>query len=344
MMTLQKRINAFTELGHIMKDAASDHPSSTEATGFRKLMDSQEQHNRWFTPENVKISVRAIASMLEKDKLEAWLKAYAISDHPAMMNTIAVIMAGNIPLVGFHDFMCVLITGNRILARTSSKDSQLIRALSEIICKINTSFNDNIIFTDRITAHYDAIIATGSDNTSRYFEYYFSQKPHTFRKNRNSVAIISKDTEERDMEALSYDIFTYFGLGCRNVSKIYLEEGLDPDIIFLKWAEWSYILNHQPYANNYLYNKSLFRINKEPFLDNGFLLLKHSTGFSSPVSVVFYDSFSIREKLMEELSLYSDNIQCIVSENGILFGQTQYPGPGDYADNMDTIEFITSLK
>ena len=327
-----------------MHEAVSPSPSSPVAVRLRKLMDNQEKHNRWFTPENVKISVRAIANMLDKDKLEAWLKPYAISDHPDIMKTIAVIMAGNIPLVGFHDFMCVLITGNRILARTSSKDSQLIRALSEIICKINTSFNDNIFFTDRITAHYDAIIATGSDNTSRYFEYYFSHKPHTFRKNRSSVAIISKDTEERDIEALSSDIFTYFGLGCRNVSKIYLEEGLNPDIIFLKWAEWSYILNHQPYANNYLYNKSLFRINKETCLDNGFLLLKHSKGFTSPVSVVFYDSFSNREKLMEELSSYSDNIQCIVSENDTLFGQTQHPGPGDYADNMDTIEFIISLK
>ncbi len=344
MTTLQQRINAFSELGLIMHEAASPTPSSPVALGLRKLMDSQEHNNKWFTPDNVQLAVKSIAQMLEKDKLERWLESYTIHDNPEIKKSVAVIMAGNIPLVGFHDFLCVLITGNKLIARTSKKDNELIVKLADIIKGIDHGFRERIRYTDTISGNYDAVIATGSNNTSRYFEYYFSQKPHIFRKNRSSVAIISRDTDERDMETLAYDIFTYFGLGCRNVSKVYLEEGLNPDVFFSKWAGWSYILNHQPYANNYLYNKSLFKINQHPFQDNGFLLFKNSTGFTSPVSVLYYDSFSNREKLMDELRLHSENIQCIVSENDIRFGQTQYPGPGDYADNMDTIEFITSLK
>jgi len=327
-----------------MKDAASPTPTSTEALRLRKLMDSQEQYNKWFTPDNVKRSVEAIADMLRKDRLETWLEQYKIADEPGHKKNIAVIMAGNIPLVGFHDFLCVLITGNRLLARTSTKDSELIRELVGLLTEIDNGFREQIKFTDKISGNYDAVTATGSDNTSRYFKYYFGQKPHIFRKNRNSVAIISKDTVERDIEALASDIFTYFGLGCRNVSKIHLEEGINPEEIYTKWPDWAHILKHGPYANNYLYNKSLFKLNKQPFLDNGFLLLKKDSGLSSPVAVIYYDFFSNRKLLMEELRMQADNIQCIVSENDTRFGQTQYPKPGDYADNMDTVEFLTSLQ
>lgn len=344
MITLQQRINAFTELGAIMKDAASYKPSSAEAVNLRKLMDSQEQHNKWFTPDNVLLSVKAIASMLEKDKVKKWLEPYAMPDKPVTDKTIAVIMAGNIPLVGFHDFLCVLITGNRILAKTSTKDSELIREISNILSGINPNFSTHIKFTDKITGKYDGIIATGSDNTSRYFEYYFGNKPHIFRKNRNSVAIINQDTSQEEIEKLATDIFSYFGLGCRNVSKIYIENGIDPERIVDQWTNWSYVLNHRPYANNYLYNKSLFKLNKENFIDNGFLLLKREGGWTSPVSVIFYDFFKSKNNLMDELSEHAGNIQCIVSENDTPFGQTQYPQPGDYADNIDTIEFLISLQ
>ncbi|MFO7851480.1 MAG: acyl-CoA reductase [Bacteroidota bacterium] len=344
MITLQQRINAFTELGTIMKDAASHNPSSAEAVKLRKLMDTQEHHNKWFTPDNVIRSVKAIASMLEKDKVEKWLEPYEIPDKTVTNKIIAVIMAGNIPLVGFHDFLCVLMTGHRLLAKTSTKDSELIREISNILSGINPNFSTHIKFTDKITGNYDAIIATGSDNTSRYFEYYFGNKPHIFRKNRNSVAIINKNTRQEEIEKLATDIFSYFGLGCRNVSKIYIEDGINPERIVNQWANWSYLLNHRSYANNYLYNKALFKLNKENFIDAGFLLLKRGAGFTSPVSVIFYDFFKSKNKLMDELSEHAGNIQCIVSENDIPFGQTQYPEPGDYADNIDTIEFLISLQ
>lgn len=307
-------------------------------------MNNQEQHNKWFTPYNVQLAVKAIAHMLQKGKLERWLEPYRIKDNPEIRKTVAVIMAGNIPLVGFHDFLCVLITGYRILARTSVKDSELIKELAKILVETDPGFRDQIIFTDKISGQYDVVIATGSDNTLRYFEYYFGQKPHIFRKNRNSVAIINKTTKGKDIEALASDIFDYFGLGCRNVSKIYIEKGTSPELILQHWSDRSNIIRHRPYSNNYLYNKSLFKINRESFFDNGFLLLKKDTGLSSPVAVLYYDFFRNSQELMNELKDQSVNIQCIVSENYTLYGQTQYPKPGDYADNMDTVEFLTSLQ
>ncbi|MDZ7738379.1 MAG: acyl-CoA reductase [Bacteroidales bacterium] len=343
MLTLQQRIDSFAALGQIMKDAASASPISPEAKALRKVMDRQEENNKWFTPGNVVRSVEAIAAMLRKDRLESWMQAYDLKEaQPKKL--IAVIMAGNIPLVGFHDFLCVLITGNKILARTSSKDGELIRAVADILKDINPDFSDHIKFSEKISGDYDAVIATGSDNTSRYFEYYFGHKPHIFRKNRNSVAIISRDTTVQDIEALGADIFSYYGLGCRNVSKIYFEQGLDINKTIKCWSAWSDIIKHRPYANNYLYNKSLFIVNKKAFLDNGYSLLVKNEGFSSPVSVVYYDTFSNREQLADELALHADKIQCIVSENNISFGQTQFPLPHEYADNKDTVEFLNALK
>lgn len=343
MLTLQQRTDAFAALGQIMKDAASASPSSPEAKSLRELMDRQEVNNKWFTPDNVVRSAEAIAAMLRKDRLESWLQAYDLKEgQPEKL--IAVIMAGNIPLVGFHDFLCVLITGNKILARTSSRDDELIRAVADILGGINPGYRDLIEFTEKVVGGYDAVIATGSDNSSRYFEYYFGHKPHIFRKNRNSIAIIGRDTTEQDIKALGTDIFSYFGLGCRNVSKIFFEQGTDIKSVIKSWPAWSGIIKHRPYANNYLYNKSLFLVNKEAFLDNSYSLFVRNEGFSSPVSVVYYDTFSSRRQLADELDRHTEKIQCMVSENRIPFGHTQYPPPHEYADNKDTVEFINSLK
>lgn len=343
MLTLQQRIDAFAALGQVMTDAASASPSSPEAKSLRKVMDRQEENNKWFTPGNVVRSAEAIAAMLRRDRLESWMQAYHLRETQPK-KVIAVIMAGNIPLVGFHDFLSVLITGNKILARASSKDDELIRAVAGILTGINPDYSDHITFTEKISGNYDAVIATGSDNTVRYFEYYFGHKPHIFRKNRNSTAIIGRDTTVQDIEALGADIFSYFGLGCRNVSKIYFEQGVDINKVIKRWSAWSDIIKHRPYANNYLYNKSLFIVNKQPFLDNAYSLLVKNEGFSSPVSVIYYDSFSNRERLADELALHTEKIQCMVSENDISFGQTQYPLPHEYADNKDTVEFLNSLK
>ena len=343
MLTLHQRISAFSELGLIMAEAASDSPSSTEAISLRSLMDMEEQSNKWFTPDNVKLAVRSIAEMLDKKKLIKWLNNYVIEDRTEKNKTIAVIMAGNIPLVGFHDLLCVLISGNSIMARTSSKDSRLIKQLSAIIKKVSPELGKEIVFTEKIRSDYDAVIATGSDNTSRYFEYYFGNKPHIFRKNRNSVAIIDTNTKKENIVSLARDIFAYFGLGCRNVSKIYIENGIDIAYFSENWKKWADIIKHKPYANNYLYNKSLLNINKSEYHDSGFFLLVQNDELSSPVSVVNYNYFNDTDSLIDELNKISNKIQCIVSDNNVRFGQTQFPEPWEYADNMDTLEFLLSL-
>jgi len=344
MITPEQRIKAFAELGHILTDAASTSPALPEATGFRKIMDRQVYNNKWFTPANVKLAVASIGQMLREDRLREWIYGYRIAGDTENKKTIAVIMAGNIPLVGFHDFLCVLMSGQKLLARTSSKDSELIRAVADILTGIEGKFRDKISFTEKIKYSYDAVIATGSDNTSRYFEYYFGHKAHIFRKNRSSVAIIGKDTSREDIRKLGIDIFSYFGLGCRNVSKIFIQEGIQPREIFKEWDRWSSIIDHRPYANNYLYNKAFFNINREVLKDNGFMLFKEDHGLSSPVAVTYYEFFTEKKQLLRDLELQSGMIQCIVSENDTYFGETQYPGPADYADNMDTVEFINSLQ
>lgn len=343
MLTKEQRIDAFAELGLIMAEAASDSPSSARATSLREIMDSQEHNNKWFTPDNVRRAAEAIASMLRKDRLKAWLDPYNISGTPSM-KVVAVVMAGNIPLVGFHDLLCVVMSGNIILAKTSTKDSDLIPAVADILISLNGDFREYIRFAEKINSHYDAVIATGSDNTARYFDYYFGHKPHIFRKNRNSIAIIDRNTKEKDLKALGTDIFSYFGLGCRNVSKLYIEKGLDPLMITDNWSEWSPVIKHIPYSNNYLHNKSLFHINRQDFHDNGFSLLLNNNSLSSPVSVIYYEHFSNIINLQEELRQKTENIQCIVSENNTPFGQTQYPRADEYPDNVDTMKFLISLQ
>ncbi|MCF8223749.1 MAG: acyl-CoA reductase [Bacteroidales bacterium] len=344
MEVQDKLIRAFAKLGDIMMDSSAETQSSAEAKKLRSVMDSQEEKNKWFTPGNVNLAVRSIAEMLRADRLEQWLSVYDLHKGRSSGGTVAVIMAGNIPLVGFHDFMCVLMAGHTILARTSHKDDELIKELAAILVRLEPSMEGKIRFTGKISGSYDAVIATGSDNTARYFDYYFGKKPHIFRKNRNSVAIIDKNTSAKQLKLLASDIFTYFGLGCRNVSKLYIEEGIKPEDIVSYWDDWSGIIMHRPYANNYLYNKSLLTINRNSdFTDTGYALLNMDGGFASPVSVINYEHYTDRQNLESGLSGQSDLLQCVVSGKDLGFGKTQQPGPGDYADNVDTMEFLISL-
>mgnify|MGYP006282671341 CR=1 FL=1 len=344
MEVQDKLIRAFAKLGDIMMDSSAETQSSAEAKKLRSVMDSQEEKNKWFTPANVNLAVRSIAEMLRKDRLEQWLAAYDLQTGRSAGVTVAVIMAGNIPLVGFHDFMCVLMAGHTILARTSHKDDELIKEIAAILIRAEPSLEGKIRFTSKISGSYDAVIATGSDNTARYFDYYFGKKPHIFRKNRNSVAIIDKNTSAKQLKLLASDIFTYFGLGCRNVSKLYIEEGIKPEDIVSYWDDWSDIIRHRPYANNYLYNKSLLTINRKgDFTDTGYALLNMDGGFASPVSVINYEHYTDRQNLESGLSSQSELLQCVVSSKDLGFGETQQPGPDDYADNVDTMEFLISL-
>jgi hypothetical protein len=338
-MKLTQRISAFSYLGEILRDSLAgkltDYSSELNA-----LINNQQLKNPWFTPENVRMAISAIANELTQDNLEKWCSAYPALTKETKPVKVGVIMAGNIPLVGFHDFLSVLITGNSIIAKTSSKDHDLIAAISNILCNINHEFADRITITEGAISGFEAVIATGSDNTSRYFEYYFGKYPHIIRKNRNSIAELDSSETKEELQQLGTDIFSYFGLGCRNVSKIYVPEGYGLNNLIKEWNSFSGIINHNKYANNYDYHKAVFLINNETFLDTGHLLLKESTGLSSPVAVLYYEFYKSPEDVKKQYDLKKDKIQSIVGKDYIPFGKSQMPALWDYADGFDTVEFL----
>jgi hypothetical protein len=338
-MKAEDRIKAFSELGKIISETISGAGTKYSAL-LNDLIMRQEKVNGWLTPSFVKLALKAIAEELNYDNLKTWTGKYpAINiDHKPL--TTGVVMAGNIPLAGFHDFLCVLISGNKIKARTSSKDPDLIKAIGKILCRINPTFNDLIEFTEEPLSGFDLIIATGSDNSSRYFEYYFGKYPHIIRRNRNSVAIIDGTESKSDIQNLGNDIFSYFGLGCRNVSKIFIPEGYNITKMVKNWEGFSYVANNNKYANNYDYNKAIWMVNREKFLDTGFVLLKESKELSSPVSVLYYEHYDNDIKLDKILKEHSEKIQCIVGKKYIPFGRAQFPKLWDYADNTDTLDFL----
>jgi hypothetical protein len=338
-MILKNRIEAFTSLGEILRNSLETE-SHRYSARILNLINTQHLKNPWFTPENVKMALKAIASVLTTDNLVKWTASYPVLNQTYNPINVGVIMAGNIPLVGFHDFLSVLISGNNLIAKTSLKDSDLIRFLGDLLCELNLEFAGKIKFTDEKLSGFDVIIATGSDNSSRYFDYYFGKYPNIIRRNRNSIAIISGNESASDLEELGTDVFTYFGLGCRNISKIYVPNGYDFSLMYESWIRYSGLLKHTKYANNYDFNKAVYIVNKEQFIDTGFLLLKESTLLSSPVAVLYFEYYNSSEKI-ERLSIdLKEKIQCIAGKGFIPFGKAQSPALWDYADGIDTIEFL----
>jgi len=338
-MDFIKRIGAFSELGNILRRSLRGE-TGEEGHRLENLIERQHLLNQWFTPENVRMAIGSIAEKLTEENLNIWTDRYPALKEKNHPYTTAVIMAGNIPLVGFHDFLSVLISGNRILAKTSSKDSELIRYIAEILCSINSDFTEFIDFTEGNLSGFDAVIATGSDNSSRYFEYYFGKYPHIIRKNRNSVAIITGDEKAGEFGELGRDVFTYFGLGCRNVSKLYLPEGFRVEEILENWSEFSSVMNHSKYANNYEYNLAVWLVNREKFLDTGYILLKEEKSLASPISTLYYEYYKSPEMLAGTLEGIKERIQCIAGKGYNRNGSLQSPDLWDYSDNIDTLDFL----
>jgi Acyl-CoA reductase (LuxC) len=338
-MNLEDRIKSFVTLGEIMLDALATKPGRYTAQ-LNTLINNQYKNNPWFTPQNVNKAMSAIASELTMKNLHKWTNAYPELKETREQVKVGIIMAGNIPMVGFHDFLTVLISGNKIIAKTSSKDSELIVLIGEILCTINPAFRNKIEFTEGSLTNFDVVIATGSNNSSRYFDYYFRKYPNIIRKNRNSIAIIEGNESDSDIESLGKDIFSYFGLGCRNVSKIYIPGGYDILSMTKKWDCFSGVIDHTKYANNYDFNKAVYIVNKEKFIDTGYLLLKEESGISSPVSVLYYEYYDSKYNLEHQTEQINEKIQCIVGKNHLEFGITQSPHLWDYADGIDTIEFL----
>jgi hypothetical protein len=339
MMKLKERIESFSELGKILRDSIEGI-----ATGYSSeledLINNQQYNNPWFTPDNVRMAIKAIADELTCENLEKWTSSYPALNSRRDSINVGIVMAGNIPLAGFHDFLSVLMADHSVTAKTSSKDQQLIVFISKVLCKINPEFSNRITFPGGLLKGFDAVIATGSNNTSRYFEYYFGKYPHIIRKNRNSAALLTGEETEKELSDLGTDIFSYFGLGCRSVSKIFLPEGYDIVKMTSCWSRYSILTNHNKYGNNYDYNKAIFIVNKDKFIDTGYLLLKESKEISSPVAVLNYEFYESINSVRRYLKETGKSIQCIVSRNDIPFGMAQSPQLWDYADGTDTLDFL----
>jgi hypothetical protein len=308
----------------------------------RALIHTAKQKNAWFTPEAVQTAYAAWAKSLEPDAIAHWLKDYELNESPKPKK-VGVIMAGNIPMVGMHDALSVLVSGHELLAKLSSKDEELMGVVLDALAVIDSDWGSRIHRVEQLK-DADLLIATGNDNSARYFEYYFRDKPKIIRKNRTALAVLSEDATEEQIEKLADDIFIYFGLGCRNVTKVHLPQNFDLDRLFKGLYKYKEVIHHHQYANNYDYNKAVYLMNSVELRENGFLLLKEDEGVHSPLGVLFYERYDELNEVEQKLKSLKDEIQVVVSDfehPGFEdLGKAQQPELWDYADGVDTLRFL----
>jgi len=345
-MTQEKRIGALVKTGKKLQELlqAGDKANPDLTSTMLRV----QQVNPWFTVEEQKRALQGIIHLLDENKMHEWAGLYPGLKKNAAPKTVGVIMAGNIPLVGFHDFLCVIVSGHKLEAKCSTEDNILLPWFYKLLLEADASIDYQVNFTERIT-NIDAVIATGSNNTARYFEYYFGKYPHIIRKNRNGVAVITGDESSESLQLLGNDIFSYFGMGCRNVSKLYVPHGYNFDRLFSALQPFDGIMQHNKYMNNHDYQSTLLLMNLEKFLTNNFLIVKEGSSYATPVGVLNFEYYHDMEHLVRHLAKDRELIQCIVSakpaEPGWLpFGKSQLPGLLDYADGVDTMRFLEELS
>ncbi|WP_370213651.1 acyl-CoA reductase [Mesoflavibacter profundi] len=336
-------LSQFTINGIVKKDNILNNDLFFD--GFKHQIKLAKEHNGWFTEHNILFALEGWSNLLTENHLTQWLSGYNLNENES--KKVAIIMAGNIPLVGFHDFLSVLITGHEVLVKQSSNDRHLLPFLAKYLEYVKPDLKGKITFTEDKLQDFDAVIATGSNNTARYFEYYFKNKPSIIRQNRNSVAVLTGDETEEQLSGLSEDIFRYYGLGCRNVSKLFVPKDYNFDAFFKAMYKWHPIIEEAKYANNYDYNKAVYLMSEFDMLENGFLMIKEDQSYASPIATVFYEYYDSLEQIQQKLTIDKDLIQCIVSKgltkSDIKFGMTQKPQLWDYADNVNTIEFLLKI-
>lgn len=352
-MKLKERKIAFIALGTVLKQFLKkttrlDSANTCNKQFFEDLeiqINQAVHHNGWFTKENVYFALETWANVLSESNIKKWTDAYDFSK--ISQKIVGIVTAGNIPLVGFHDFISVLISGHKLVIKQSSNDQKLLPLIADFLICIEPQFKDLISFQEGKMQHFDAIIATGSNNTARYFEHYFNKYPNIIRKNRNAIALLTGNETETEMEALGEDVFRYFGLGCRSVSKIFVPKNYDFDTLFKAVYKHKDILEYEKYKNNYTYNKTVYLMSNMPLIENGFLVLKEDESYASPIATLFYEFYDSLEEIKNRIAQEQDQIQCVVSNNltkdSIAFGETQKPQLWDYADGVDTMEFLLSL-
>lgn len=332
-MKLQQRIDLLSELGQYILSADEQWQLAKEKAG---------NENSWFIPDFAELAVKNISDIfLQRKILEKWVGQYQIPDENSNPKSVGIVMAGNIPLVGFHDLLSVFISGHQAILKPSSKDVTLIKHLVKKLAEWDKDIQHLIQFSDMLKG-CDAYIATGSNNSSRYFEYYFGKYPHIIRRNRTSVAILSGNETKKELEKLADDVFQFFGLGCRNVTKIYVPQNYDFVLLLEAFKEYEYLADHHKYKSNYDYNLALHILNKKYYMTNGSILMVEEKPLFSPIGQLNYEFYTDKNSVTTALSS-QEELQCIVGQGYLPFGTAQCPAINDYADGVDTVSFLMKL-
>lgn len=338
---LKKRISALDQLGKTLSTFLKSPLTKNEP--LAALIRNTEAQNKWFTPEHILKALDYWSQQLTTEALLKWTAPYTLK--PERKKRVLLIMAGNIPLVGFHDLLSVYLSGHHCIIKPSQKDSALMRFMVEQMHLLDDEAIQSIHIRIDPGADFDAVIATGSNNSGRYFDYYFKKYPHLIRKNRNSVALLTKDTEKYKLELLANDIFDYFGLGCRNVTQLLIERGFELNTLTQVLSSRNELLQHNKYANNVEYQRSLLLLNQAEFIDAETILMVEDDTIHSPIGVLHYKWVENQEEADNWTANHSVNIQCSVGpfSKGIPFGQSQQPTLDTYADQIDTLTFLSNL-
>lgn len=341
-MNIEKQVLGLIKLSDYIKSYLSKNTEdfNENDSEFESVVKKSEIENPWFTIENQKFALKQWSDLLTEENLKSWLSNYSPSK---TKKKVGLILAGNIPLVGWHDVISVVLSNHIPLIKLSSKDKQMI----PFLLKKWKEFSENEIeyeFVERLT-DFDAVIATGSNNTARYLEYYFKNHLSIIRKNRTSVAVIKGDETEEELKLLAQDIFQYFGLGCRNVTRLFIPEDFVIDRVFESFIDFKEIVNHNKYANNYDYNRAVYLLNQDKFWDNNFVMLKEDEKLFSPLSVIHFSRYSSLDDVKNFIQENEEDIQCVVGKDDleietVYFGEAQNPGLDTYADNVDTMQFL----
>lgn len=336
-MKLSERIKVLTDLGKHL----GQKDEYLEAVMHRTM-----HHNKWFTIENQKKAIEAIHShFLDEAKINQWIEAYSIPEEEMASKKVGIIMAGNIPLVGFHDMLSVFLAGHRAVIKLSDKDPYLLPYLLKILGRLDQRTEAYFQLVQNLK-DIDAVIATGSNNSSRYFDYYFSKIPNIIRKNRNAIAVLTGEESDEELKALGKDVFNYFGLGCRNVAKIYVPQDYQFDQLLEALHEYRHIVTHNKYKNNFDYNFAIQVLNKVPYFSNGCIIIIENKSLQSRVGEMHFEYYQDLSSLEREVQDRKEEIQCVVAKEGALqhptiaFGKAQEPELWDYADGVDTLDFL----
>jgi hypothetical protein len=348
-MKIKERINLLSRLKPLFDNLVAKKPwtgyelgiNESEYLNLQESIIRAKVHNPWFTEESVLESLSGLSTWLNDNDLSEWVESYNFTEDKS--KSVAIIMAGNIPLVGFHDFLAVFLSGKNVVAKLSSDDKILLPAIIDVLRLWNDEIDEVVTLSEGKLPQFDAVIATGSDNSAMYFESYFGKYPHIIRKNRTSIAVLTGNESKKELETLGKDIFTYFGLGCRNVSKLLIPQDFVLDRFFEAIVTYGDIVNHNKYGNNYDYNKAVYLMNLLPMLDNNFIILKEDESLHSPLGVLFYQRYSTSEELNSYIDSNKEKLQVVVGQKYMPFGKAQTPSLTDYADGVNTLDFLAKL-